>query len=60
MSDAGLTVYSVRETADILRTSCQQIRRMIRKGELSAVRVGREWRISEETLRTFLTAPKAE
>ena len=58
MKDAGLTVYSVRETAEILQTSCQQIRRMIRKGELSAVRVGREWRIPEETLRKFLNAQK--
>lgn len=50
----GLTVYTVRESAEILKTSRQQIRRMIRGGELVAVKVGREWRIPEENLKEFL------
>ena len=50
----GLKVYTVRESAEILKTSRQQIRRMIRGGELAAVKVGREWRIPEENLKEFL------
>lgn len=52
-----LEVYSVKETADILKTSCQQIRKMIQNEELFAVRVGREWRIPAESLKEFLNDP---
>ena len=38
----------------MLKTSRQQVRRMIRGGELTAVKVGREWRISDDDLRRFL------
>ena len=51
-------VYTVKEIAKILQTSRQQVRRMIQEEELEAVRVGREWRITDEALDAFLT--KAE
>ena len=38
-------VLTVKEAASLLKTSRQQIRRMIQSGELPAVKVGREWRI---------------
>lgn len=47
-------VYSVKETAQILKTSRQQVRRMIQNEELAAVKVGREWRIPVERLEEFL------
>ena len=50
----GFEVYSVKETAAILKTSCQQVRKMIQNEELSAVRVGREWRITQESIQNFL------
>ena len=47
----GMTsMLTVQEVADILKTSKQQVRKMIRSGVLPAVRVGREWRISEAYL----------
>jgi excisionase family DNA binding protein len=49
-----LEVYSVKEAADILKTSRQQIRRMIQNEELCAVKVGREWRIPSEHLREWI------
>lgn len=54
MNTNALKVYTVKEVAQILQTSRQQIRRMIQNEELEAVRVGREWRISENTLKAFL------
>ena len=54
MNADGLKVYTVKEIAQILQTSRQQVRRMIQGEELDAVRVGREWRIPEEALKAFL------
>ena len=38
-------LLTVKEAAAYLRTSLQQVRRMIREGDLFAVKVGREYRI---------------
>ena len=54
MNADGLKVYTVKEIAQILQTSSQQVRRMIQGEELDAVRVGREWRIPAEALKAFL------
>ena len=52
--DPSIKVYSVKEVAEILKTSCQQVRKMIQNEELPAVKVGREWRVAEETLQAFI------
>ena len=54
MSSNEMSVYTVKETAAILKISCQQVRRMIRNKELEAIMVGREWRIQENKLKDFL------
>lgn len=54
MSSEDVKVYSVKEVAQILQTSRQQVRRMIQNEELAAVKVGREWRIPAERLEEFL------
>ena len=54
MSNENIQVYTVKEVARLLKTTCQQVRRMIQNGELVAVKVGREWRISDERLKEFL------
>ena len=51
-----ISLLTVQEVAELLKTSKQQVRKMIRGGEIPAVRVGREWRISEEKLVQFLAA----
>ncbi len=48
-------ILTVKEVAVLLKTTCQQIRKMIANGELSAVKVGREWRIPMEFLVEFLS-----
>ncbi len=54
LMDPSLKVYSVKEVAAILKTSCQQVRKMIQNEELPAVKVGREWWVAEETLQAFI------
>ena len=51
-----MKLLTVQETAELLKTSRQQIRKMIRSGLIPAVRIGREWRISAEYLDSFLQA----
>lgn len=48
-------VLTVKEAAALLKTTRQQIRKMIQSGELPAVKVGREWRILEEQIQNLLT-----
>ena len=50
-------ILTVKEAAALLKTSRQQIRRMFQNGELPAVKVGREWRISRNALLDYLGFP---
>ena len=54
LSESQIEVYSVKETDAILKTSRQQVRKMIQSEELPAVKVGREWRITSDALQEFL------
>lgn len=38
-------LLTVKEAAELLKTSRLQVRKMIRNGDLSALKVGREYRI---------------
>ena len=49
-----ITLLTVQEAAELLKTSKQQVRKMIRSGVLPAARVGREWRISSTGLENYL------
>lgn len=46
-------ILTVKEVAELLKTTRQQVRKMIQNGELPAVKVGREWRITIDTLQAF-------
>ena len=51
----GLSEFlTVKEAARLLKTTRQQIRKMIANEELPAVKVGREWRIPMESIYMFL------
>ncbi len=47
-------VFTVSETAEILKTSRNQVRAMISKGLLYAVKVGREYCIPAESINFFI------
>ena len=46
-------ILTVKEAADMLKTSKQQVRKMIREGTIQAVKVGREYRIPESRIEEF-------
>ena len=47
-------LLTVQEVADLLKTSRQQVRKMIHSGLLPAVRIGREWRVDPHYLQNLL------
>lgn len=49
-----MELLTVAETAALLRTTKQQVRKMIAQQLIPAMKVGREWRISREYLEAFL------
>lgn len=50
------SLLTVKEVAALLKTSRVQVRRMIQSGELSAMKVGREYRIPMAGLKEFVEA----
>jgi excisionase family DNA binding protein len=48
--------YSINTAAARLDCHPETIRRLIKRGELTAAKVGREWRVSEPDLLTYLAA----
>ena len=53
-----IDLFSVTEVAEYLKTSKQQVRKMIASGELEAIMVGREYRITLEALVSWLENQK--
>lgn len=49
-----MELLTVKEVARYLKTTRQQVRKMIQHGELAAVKVGREYRVTLEALADFL------
>ena len=51
----GVTeLLTVSETATLLKTTKQQVRKMIAQQLIPALKIGREWRISKVYLEAFL------
>ena len=51
----GITeLLTVAETAVLLKTTKQQVRKMIAQQLIPALKIGREWRISKQYLESFL------
>ncbi len=51
----GVTeLLTVSETAALLKTTKQQVRKMIAQQLIPAMKVGREWRVSKQYLEEFL------
>lgn len=49
-----IELLTVAETAALLKTTRQQVRKMIAQQLIPAMKVGREWRISRDYLEAFL------
>ena len=49
-----IKVYTIPEVMDILKCTKKTIYKFIQDGKIKAVKVGREWRITEQALADFL------
>lgn len=49
-------IYLVAEVADKLHVNAKTVRTWIQRGDLVAIRIGREWRIREQDLQAFISA----
>ena len=47
---------TVQEVADLMRVSSMTVYRLIKSGDLSAVRVGRSFRVAEGDVDTYLAS----
>jgi len=52
--NAALRTYTINEVASLLKVSPKTVRRLIESGKLSAVRVGRVYRVPHKALEAFL------
>jgi excisionase family DNA binding protein len=49
-----MDIYSLREVAQQLRISEPTARDLLRSGQLRSVRVGSQWRVTDQAVREFL------
>ncbi len=49
-----MTIYTLDELAELLKVTKRTLYNYVRSGKLEAVKVGREWRVTEEQLKDFL------
>lgn len=49
-----MKTYTILELTEILKVTRRGIYNWIKSGKLKAVKVGREWRVTEEGLQDFL------
>lgn len=48
-----LRFYNVMEVAEILKVTRRSVYRYLKSGDLKAVKIGKEWKISEPNLKAF-------
>ena len=51
---ADIRVYTTEEALEVLKVTTRTLYRYIKAGQIKAVRLGREYRITEDALRDFL------
>lgn len=52
--EEGIRLLTVAEVASVMRVSRMTVYRLIRRGQLKAIRVGRNYRVREQDLREYL------
>ena len=52
----GGRLLTVAEVADVLRVSTMTVYRLIKNGEIAALRVGKSYRIAEPELQSYLAS----
>jgi len=54
--ETSMKILTVKETADALRVKPQRVYRMMRNDGLPYIRLGRQVRVDEDSLKTWLAA----
>ena len=52
---AEITVYTLDEVADILKVTKRTLYTYVKEGKLPAVKMGKYWRVSKESLQAFIS-----
>ena len=52
---ADIKVYTLDEVADILKVTKRTLYNYVKAGKLPAVKMGKYWRVSEESLQAFIS-----
>ena len=52
---AEIKVYTLDEVADILKVTKRTLYNYVKAGKLPAVKMGKYWRVSEESLQAFIS-----
>jgi len=55
-----MKILTVKETADVLKVKPQWVYRMMRNDGLPCIRLGRQVRVDEDSLKTWLTAHRCQ
>ena len=53
-------IYNVKEVANILKISTSLVRKLIDSKQLKGVKVGREYRVTEESINNFINKEDKE
>ena len=56
----GLQLFTVKECQQILKVTQRTLYNYLESGKLKGVKTGREWKISEDSLREFMTTGAPE
>ena len=57
---SGVTLYDVKEVADMLKSTEATIRAYFREGKLKGRKINGRWRVSEENLTRFINGDPVE
>lgn len=52
---ADIRVYTLDEVADILQLTKRTLYNYVKEGKLHAVKIGKYWRVPEESLQAFIS-----
>ena len=53
-SKEPIRVYTLDEVAEVMKITRRTLYTYVKEGKLKAVKIGREWRVSETALQDFL------
>lgn len=53
-------ILTSREVGELLSVCDEKLYRMLKTGEIPAVKIGRDWRISRQTIARLMEGPPAE